>query len=511
MSRRSTTFAASTFSRRSFLAWAGVGLGAAATGCSLESGDADASELDLTGADWAPLSSKMHGKLVLPAQSEYAQAKLSFNPLFDTNNPGAVAQVVDAADVQQCIAFAREKGLTIAARSGGHSYAGYSTPDKGLVVDLGNLNTIRVNGDNTADIGAGCRLADVYATLGGKGVCIPGGSCPSVGIGGLTLGGGIGVLARLHGLTCDSLLSADIVLPDGTVKTVSAADDEDLFWALRGGGGGNFGIVTSFKFRTYAAPDINVFALKFGAGSVAKVLAGWQEFMPSAPKELWTTCVVSAGNPSSCRISGSFVGSESAAASILAKLKAAVKVAPISASGSKKSYLDAMRYFAGCSTKTTAQCHLAKPGGPGQLERESLYASSRIVEAPIADTSKVDSLLHPYRGVDLLFDSLGGQVSELRNDETAFAHRSAIASIQIYKSCSNATRAAATRDVGDIQKALGAIAGQGAYANYIDPNQADWKTATYGANLAKIQAVTTKYDPDAVFGFKQSVNPKING
>ena len=150
----------------------------------------------------------------------------------------------------------------IAARSGGHSYAGYSTPDKGLVVDLGKLNTITVNPDGTADIGAGCRLADVYATLGGQGVCIPGGSCPSVGIGGLTLGGGIGVLTRLHGLTCDNLIEADIVTADGTLQTVNADNNPDLFWGLRGGGGGNFGIVTRFKFQTFAAPSINVFALE---------------------------------------------------------------------------------------------------------------------------------------------------------------------------------------------------------------------------------------------------------
>jgi FAD/FMN-containing dehydrogenase len=504
MRRQPTT---STFSRRSFLAWSAVGLGAAATGCSLNSREADAAEgADaLSAADWQGLSSKMRGKLVLPGQADYAQAKLGFNPLYDSNSPGAVAQVTSADDVAACIEFAREKNLTIAARSGGHSYAGYSTPNNGLVVDLGNLTTINVNGDSTVDIGAGSRLGDIYTTLGGKGVCIPGGSCPSVGVGGLTLGGGIGVLARLHGLTCDNLLAANIVLPDGTQKTVSADVEPDLFWGLRGGGGGNFGIVTNFKFQSFAAPDIVVFSLKFPAGSVPHVLGAWQQFMQTAPNELWTTCVVSGGNPPTCRISGAFAGPESTLNGLLAQLKSAIGTAPISASQSAKGYLDAMRYFGGCSTKTSAQCHLARPGGPGQIERESFYASSRILEQA-CDPQKVSDLMRAYAGTDLLFDSLGGQVAELGNTDTAFAHRSAIASIQIYKSCTVANKPAAVKAVGDIGTALSTICGKGSYANYIDPNQGDWAAATYGENLGKLQSVLTQYDPDKVFGFKQSLH-----
>lgn len=508
MRRQATTSA--TFSRRSLLTWAGIGLGAAVTGCRFDSEEDGAAAADISSADWTGLGSKLRGKLVLPGQSAYGNARLSFNPLFDDHMPAGVAQVASAADVQQCIAFARSEGLHLAARSGGHSYAGYSTPDQGLVVDLGAMSAIQVNADGTADIGAGARLGDVYATLGSKGVCIPGGSCPTVGIGGVTLGGGIGVLARLHGLTCDSLLAADIVLPDGSLKTVSADDDEDLYWALRGGGGGNFGIVTSFKFRTYAAPDINVFSLKFPAGSAANVLAAWQTWMQGAPPELWSTCVVSAGNPATSRISGSFVGTAAALAKLLAQVKTAARVAPLSERSSAKSYLDAMKYFGGCSTLTTTQCHLAAPGGQGQLERESFYASSRVVGTPIADPSKIASLVRAYKGMDLLFDSLGGTVSALAPDATAFPHRSAIASVQIYKGCSAATRATATREVGEVQRALAGIVGQGAYANYIDPNQTDWATATYGANLPKLQAVAAKYDPDRIFGTKQGINATLS-
>ena len=125
--------------------------------------------------------------------------------------------------------------FAVATRSGGHSYAGYSTPSKGLVLDLSRLTTIRATADGMVRIGAGARLAHVYAALGRIGRCLPGGSCPTVGIGGLTLGGGVGFLTRAHGLTCDRLVAADVVTPDGVLRHVSATDEPDLFWALRGG------------------------------------------------------------------------------------------------------------------------------------------------------------------------------------------------------------------------------------------------------------------------------------
>ena len=254
--------------------------------------------------------------------------------------------------------------------------------------------------------------------------------------------------------------------------------------------------MTRFKFQTFAAPSINVFALSYPAGSVADVMGAWQTWMQDAPNELWTTLVVSAGNPPSCRISGSFVGTPAALNDLISKLRNSMRSVPRSVSSSQKAYLDAMHYFAGCSTKTTAQCHLAAPGGPGQLERESFYASSRIVEGPIANPQAISDLLRAYSGVDCLIDSLGGQVSTLAPSDTAFVHRNAIASCQIYKGCTAATKAAAVRDVGGIQQALAGIVGAGAYANYIDPNQTDWATATYGANLPQLQALSAQVDPD---------------
>jgi FAD/FMN-containing dehydrogenase len=213
------------------------------------------------------------GGLVLPGDSGYALASQSYNPRFDGHRPAAVARCTSVADVQRCVEVARDAGMPIAARSGGHSYAGYSTPDNGLVLDLRGMATVEVDG-GTAVVGAGARLMEVYAALAGAGRALPAGSCPTVGVAGLTLGGGIGVTARKYGLTCDKLTAVQIVTADGEQRTV---DGGDLLWALKGGGGGNFGVVTSFTFATEPAPDITVFALEYPAGSTADVVGAWQE------------------------------------------------------------------------------------------------------------------------------------------------------------------------------------------------------------------------------------------
>ena len=170
--------------------------------------------------------------------------------------------------MQRSIAFVRAHDLPIAARSGGHSYAGYST-GTGLVCDVTAMHRVTVNGAaGTATVGAGARLIDLYAALAPHGVCVPGGSCPTVGIAGLTLGGGQGVVGRRFGLTCDVLTSLQVVTAAGDLLTCDANEHADLYWACRGGGGGNFGVATSFTFATQItlSPSVNSLA-SFSGGS----------------------------------------------------------------------------------------------------------------------------------------------------------------------------------------------------------------------------------------------------
>ena len=480
-----------TINRRRFLG--AVALGAVATACSPEPAKTSTTTTPPSTAapvppDWNALRAKLPGGLVLPGESGYDVAKQSYNPLFDNRTPAAVAHCTTAQDIQACVEVARNARMPVAARSGGHSYAGYSTPDNGLVLDLRPMAAVQVDGE-TATVGAGARLMEVYAALAQAGRALPAGSCPTVGIGGLTLGGGIGVTARKFGLTCDKLVKAEVVTADGKVQTVQG--DDDLFWALRGGGGGNFGIVTSFTFATEPAHDMTVFSLKYPAGSTADVLGAWQQWVVRQPDELWSNFIVSAGSPPTCRVGGALIGDEATCKELL---KSMPRASSVLITG--KGYLDAMRYFGGCSQRSTAQCRPEAEGG--SLGRESFVASSRILNAPV-DPAALVNLLNGKQGLDVLIDSLGGAVAAVAPDATAFPHRKALASAQIYASGN------APQGVAEVRDGLGQIAGQSGYVNYIDPAMPDWATAYYGDNLPRLKKVAAQYDPDKVFGFAQAV------
>ncbi|GAB3708245.1 FAD-binding oxidoreductase [Amycolatopsis oliviviridis] len=429
--------------------------------------------------DWAALRNKV--SLLLPGDSGYDSAKRVFNPAFDGRKPAAIAKCAKPEDVQAAVEAAARR-VPIAARSGGHSYAGYSVPDGGLMIDLGEMSSVDVRGER-AVIGAGAKLKDVYAKLGGAGRCLPAGSCPSVGIAGLTLGGGIGVLARKYGLTCDHLVSAQVVTADGKLRTASADSEPELFWALRGGGGGNFGVVTSFTFRTDPSPSVvSVFSLRFPAGSANEVLAEWQRWLPEAPPELWANVVLSGGSPVGARISGCYVGDSASLAKVLDQLTGKING---TRTVKQLDYLGAMKYFSGSES------------------RQSFVASSRILSEPV-DPAKLTSILDGRRGMDLLVDGLGGAVADVAPDATAFWHRKAIGSVQIYSQADTRNRSAATDSVAEVVTGLGL---GGGYVNYIDPALPDWMTAYYGDNATRLKQVAKTYDPDKVFGFAQAVTP----
>ncbi len=434
--------------------------------------------------DWTTLRARLPGGLVLPGDNGYDQASQSYNPRFDGQKPAAIARCQSVADVQRCVEVARNARMPIAARCGGHSYAGYSTPDNGLVLDLRPMASVRVDGD-TATIGGGARLMEVYTALANAGRALPAGSCPTVGIGGLTLGGGIGVTARKYGLTCDKLVSAQVVTADGEQRTVA---DGDLFWALRGGGGGNFGVVTSFTFATEPAPAMTVFALTYPAGAAADVVGAWQEWIADQPDELWSNCVVSAGSPPSVRVGGALVGTEATCRELLRTMP---RASAVTITG--RTYLDAMRYFGGCSRRSLEQCRPRSEGG--QLGRQSFAASSRILNGPVDPTALVN-LVTGRQSLDVLLDSLGGAVGRVAPDATAFPYRTALASAQIYSSGD-------TQSVAEVRD--GFPTGATGYVNYLDPTMPDWATAYYGDNLPRLRKVAATYDPDRVFAFAQAV------
>jgi FAD/FMN-containing dehydrogenase len=474
-----------------------------------------------TAADWSTLAHKLQGTLVRPGDTQYTTALQLFDPQFDIIKPMAVAYCASAADVQNCLAFVRQFQLPVAPRAGGHSYAGYSTTN-GLVLDVTRMNTVAVDtGAATATIGAGARLIDVYSELSSQGVIIPAGSCPTVGVAGLTLGGGAGVIGRKFGLTCDNVQSAQVVIPDGRVLTCDANTNADLFWAIRGGGGGNFGVVTSFTFQTHPLAGLSLFTISWPWSSAAQVVDAWQNWAPTAPDEIWSNCLLDAPADKTAdpivQINGAYVGSLDVLNSLLAQLNAQISAAPLSNSVWSDSVLNSMLYEAGCYNQTVAACHLPTQNPAGQVARhtggaKSDFFTSKLSQQGIAALIDAINQRHAsstFGEGGFGMDAYGGAINRVAADATAFVHRDALFSIQ-YNATWNADDAAETitanREwLNAIYKTMQPYASGQAYQNYIDPQLTNWQQAYYGANFARLQQVKAKYDPENILHFQQSI------
>jgi FAD/FMN-containing dehydrogenase len=464
--------------------------------------------------DWAGLRSRLAGSLVRPGEPAYAAASRIYSPRFDSVQPAAIAYCASATDVARTVAFVQEHDLPLATRAGGHSYGGWST-GPGLVLDVTRLATVTVSrSTGTATVGAGTRLIDAYAPLAAAGVGIPAGSCPSVGIAGLALGGGIGVLARAWGLTCDNVAAVEIVTADGRVRRCDPDHDGDLFWASRGGGGGSFGVVTSFTFRTRPAPEVSTFYLRWPLSAAAEVVAAWQPWVTAAEPALWSTCKL-AGAPGSAGrvvVAGTWIGSPGALAGVLGRLTSQLGAVPTTRSSGRLSYLPAMLFEAGCADLGLAACHLPPNGG---LERQRFAATSHVLSAPLnaaAITTAVSqagaaSAVPGLVAGGLSLDSLGGAVSALAPGATAFGHRDALFSLQYTAVWRRGPSDNCAAYVRRFRTAMTPQVGNAAYVNYPDTAIPDFGSAYWGANYPKLQAVKRQYDRHEVFRFPQSVRP----
>jgi FAD/FMN-containing dehydrogenase len=469
-------------------------------------------------ADWSALAGDLAGRLVRPDDHDYATARLLYNPRFDHVRPAAVAFCATPADVRNCLAFARRYGVTPTPRAGGHSYLGAST-GPGLVVDVSRMTETRVDtGADTAVVGAGVRLIDLYARLADRGVTVPAGTCPTVGVTGLTLGGGIGVTCRAYGLTSDNLLAAQVVTADGRIVTASASREPELFWALRGAGGaGGFGVVTSLTLRTRPVGEVTVFSLRWPWSRAAAVVRAWQAWAPAAPDELWSGCHLPGGTVDGGRavqVSGLFLGDPAALRDQVERLFARAGADPARQSLQPTSHGQAMMIMAGCARRTVAECHLPWSAPGGELERESYRAASDIVTRPLpaAGIATLIRQVERQRSVTVLLDALGGAVNRVPAGATAFVHRDGLFTVQYLASWkTGAAPAAQVRARAWIRAARAAmrrfVSGQ-AYQNYPDEDLAGWAQAYYGANYPRLVRVKARYDPDRLFRPPQGIPPR---
>jgi FAD binding domain/Berberine and berberine like len=473
--------------------------------------------------DWYALRAALSTHLLIqPGQRAYDQAKQLFDPAYDSLMPAAIAYCARPSDVAACLSFVTRFKLPMRVRCGGHSYAGWSSVDKGLIIDVSMMSALTF-GKGTVTTGSGIDLINFYGGLANHGVAVPGGSCPTVGISGLTLGGGVGVLARQFGLTCDALRSVQTVLADGSVVTADASQHSDLLWASKGGGGGNFGVATSFTFNTRPLSNLIVFFLEWPWSQAARAVNGWQSWAPTGPEALWSNLHLSAatgGAPQPVSIGGTYLGSVSAANRELDRLYALIGSHPSSYFLSPKTYLQAMLLEANC--KQVNGCD-TPPGG--SLPFEPFYAKSDFFTKKL-DGAGISALLggiNALRGVrgarggagSIAFDALGGKVNSVKPDATAFVHRDALFLAQYYTGWtwtgSTAPAAGQYKWLTSYYNALHPHASGQAYQNYIDPALKNWQQAYYGPNYGRLQLVKATYDPHDLFKFPQSIAPATLG
>jgi FAD/FMN-containing dehydrogenase len=451
----------------------------------------------------ATLRAGFSGRLTQPGEDGYDACRQIFNGMHD-KRPVLIARCTSAADVAAAVAFARQQRLEIAVRSGGHSVAGLSTCEGGILIDLAGLKQITVDPQaRTARAGGGVLWGEFDAATQAYGLHTPGGRVTTTGVGGFTTGGGYGWTSSKYGLTCDNLLSAQVVLADGRVVTTSDRDLPDLFWGIRGGGG-NFGIVTEFEFRLHPLGPI-VFAglTLWPIERAGDVMRAWRDYMDQAPDEVSTACVILTAPPEpfvpdslkgrvAIGIIGMYVGDPDEGARVLE---------PIKNHGPAVDLFQPMPY-----TVFQAIIDAAAPKGMRNYWRGEYLASLHdgAIDTFIAHGSALAAATTPL-GQMIVF-RIGQGVAAVAEDATAFSHREArylFHPIAVWNDPADDQRlVAASRAFCDVMRPF---ATGGVYLNFTPDDRV---REGYGeAKYERLVAIKDRYDPDNLFRLNQNIRP----
>jgi len=447
--------------------------------------------------EWTRLDRMTSGRVRRPGEPGFGAVSMPFNKRF-TNAPNGVLSVAGVEDVRRAVEWSREVGVRAVARGGGHSYAGYSA-GSGLVIDLGALNTVSADGaTGLVTAGGGATMADVYAAIQPHELAFPLGNGASVGIGGLTLGGGSAAVSRKFGLTADALVSTRIVTADGRVLTCDARENTDLFWACRGGGGGNFGVNVSFTFQARPVSGVSTCLLLWEEADAPKVLAVLQEISRQAPDELSVRLGVTATGG---RVVVSAVGQHLGPAGELRELLAPVLgvARPVREEIADRTYWEAKDYLL---HETSAGAFAVRTNFASEPLPEQALAAALALVRRWPGSGNPD-------GGGLAIFGWGGAINRVAPADTAFVHRDAQYLVAVDTSWAadddRSTVDAGLRWLADLREVLAPYVSAAAYQNFADPDLPNWRTAYYGANYPRLVAVKRRFDPAGFFSFDQAI------
>jgi FAD/FMN-containing dehydrogenase len=448
------------------------------------------------------LRDRFAGTVIVPGDPGYDDARRVYNFMID-KFPAAIVQATSTAEVQDAVRQARETGRDLAVRGGGHSVPGFGTGDEAIVVDLAAIDHVSVDPENrTARVGGGATWAKFNAAAAEHGLATTGGVVSSTGVGGLTLGGGIGYLARAHGLSLDNVLSAEVVLADGSVVTASETEHPDLFWALRGGGG-NFGIVTEFEFRLHPASEILAGLLFFELSDVPEILRYFRSFIADAPREYGGFPAFQKAPPlpfiPEDRVDDPFL----------------VVVSCWNGDHEEgQRIMQAFRDVARPAAEMVAPMPYAVLNGlfdellPRGLQHywKAVYATDLTDEAIAVHMEHgpkvpiVNSAVHLY--------PINGAVQDVASDATAFGHRDAAWAVVIAGMWPDpADNEANVTWVKDYYADLAPHSDPGGYINFASGDDQSKVRDNFGVSYDRLAAVKRRYDPDNLFHLNQNIAP----
>jgi FAD/FMN-containing dehydrogenase len=471
------------WTRRDFVSAGFAATGALALGaCAHSSVPRDSAAIG-SAAGLDDLAQSMHGRFLRDGSSGYDDARKVWNLAYD-RHPLAMARCLDIDDVRRCVEFARRNSVPVAIRGGGHSYAGFGAADGALQVDLSAFTTVRVDqGRRVASLGGGTRIRDLLTATLAAGLVTPMGSCGSVGVAGLTLAGGDTAGRGLYGTACDNLIGAQLVTADGAVLELGSHQNEDLFWAIRGGGG-NFGVVTRLDFRLYPVLTSHNVHFDFGWGDIGEVMRLFGDLVRDTPDEVRAVFLVSAETGASATCG--FLGDPTSAAAYLEKWKAVFR-----------------RFDAKMSTST--------PNPVGEVWASTSVAVDGAFLEGVSDGAAevLARAATAGRGYgDILMGLSSGVAARIGMTDTAYPLRGTGLSVLLSSEWARPEdRARSERWVAEYGTALRPWARR-AYVNYIPPSPPERIREIYGMNYPRLAKIKARYDPRNLFRSNQNILPE---